>query len=88
MVDVLTVHEQIAHGSVTLGHLPVVDGNFGSLHLLPFWQAASIQVFNLASVGDDRLFFEVAYESMNGAGAEEIGKKQSIAPDTYDDLAS
>ena len=36
-VEVLTVKEQIAHGSVTLRHLPVVDGDLGSLQLFPFW---------------------------------------------------
>jgi hypothetical protein len=31
----LTVEKKIAHGSVTLWHLPVVDGDLRSLHLLP-----------------------------------------------------
>jgi hypothetical protein len=75
MMEMLTVHEQIAHCPVTLRHLPIVDGDLRCLHLLPLRQAAGVQVFNLPSVGDDCLFFEVAYEAMNGAGAEEVGKE-------------
>jgi hypothetical protein len=78
----LTVEKKIAHGSVTLRHLPVVDGDLWSLHLLPLRQKACVKVFDLASVCDDGFLLKIPYQSMNSARADEISEEHEVAPDT------
>jgi hypothetical protein len=75
-----TIKQQVPHGTVTLGHLPVVHSDLGSLQPLPLWQAPSVNVSNLASVRNHRLFFEIADETMDGSGADEVSEEEGIAP--------
>jgi hypothetical protein len=74
-LPILTVKEQITHRSVALRHLPVVDSNLRSLQTLPFGEAASVQIFDLASIGKYCLLFQIAHEAMDSARAYEVGEE-------------
>ena len=64
------VQQQVAHRAVALGHGPVLDRDVGRVHLLPQRQTAGVEVCDLARVGDDGFFFEVADEAVAGAGGD------------------
>jgi hypothetical protein len=72
------VQQQIAHRAVSLGHRPVLDRNVRRRHLLPQWQAAGVKVCDLAGVGDDGFFFEVADEAVAGAWGDEVGDEHEV----------
>lgn len=72
---VLTVEQKIAHLAMTLGHAPVVDRNFGRLHVLPLWQKTGVEVLELPGVGQNGFFLEVSDEAVDGAGADEVGEE-------------
>lgn len=67
---------------MAFGHLPVVDGDVGSLQLLPLRQASCIKILQLARVSKDSFLFEVSNKAVNGARTDEIGEEQSITPDS------
>jgi hypothetical protein len=68
----LTVEEQIAHRSMAFGHLPVVYSDIRSLQLFPLRKAASVQIFELAGVGNNSLLFEISDQAMNHTGTHEV----------------
>jgi hypothetical protein len=61
------IQQQVAHRALALGHRPVLDRDVRGVHLLPQRQAAGVEVCDLARVGDDCFFFEVADEAVAGA---------------------
>jgi hypothetical protein len=63
---------------MTLWHLPVVDSNLRSLQLLPLGKEACVEIFDLSGVRVDCLLFEVSYETMNQARANDLGYRISI----------
>ena len=50
------IEHQVANGSMTLGHIPVPDGNLGRFELLPFGQFPTIDIGNDPGVRQDCFF--------------------------------
>lgn len=81
------VKKQIAHGSVTLWHPPVVDGDLGHLQLLPLRDETSVDILDLTGVGNDSFLLEKTDESVDGPGAQEVREEQCIAPNALNTVS-
>ena len=77
------VQEQVAHGALALGHLPVVDGDVGHLEVWvgPLGQVAGVDLLDDAAVGVDGLLLEVADEAVAGARGEEVRQEHAVEED-------
>ncbi len=75
------VEQQIPHRPMTLGHVPILDGNLGRLKSFPLGQLAGLDVGNGQRVRHDGLLLEITDESMAGAGRDEIGEEHAVEED-------
>lgn len=47
-------------------------------HLLPFRKVTSVQVLDLAGIGEDGFLFEMSDETMAGFGGDEVGDEEGV----------
>lgn len=77
------VQQQVLHGPVAFGHLPVVDGQIrnAELGIGPLGQLPSLEVGDGERVRQHGLFFQVAHEAMAGARGDEVGEEHGVEED-------
>lgn len=75
------VQQQVAHRPLALGHLPVLDSDLRSGHVLPLGQLAGLEVVDGTGVGDDGLLLEVGHEAVAGAGRDQVREEEAIEED-------
>ncbi len=75
------VVKQIAHGAVTLRHVPILHRNLRCLEALPLWEFPSFDVSNGTGVGENCFFFQVADKTMADPGRHQVGQEHAIVED-------
>ena len=74
------IQDQIPNAPLPLRHIPVADGDLGSLGGLKERQVAGVDLGDEARVGDDGLLLEVADEAVARARRDEVGEEERVVP--------
>lgn len=77
------VEDEILHGPVTLGHVPVTDSKIGDTELgvRPLLKAAMVKLKQAAGVSVNSLFLKVADEAVANLGREEVRDEHGVVED-------
>ena len=77
------VKDEILHGPVTLGHVPVADSKIGDAELgvRPLLEAAMIELKQATGISVNSLLLEVANEAVANLGGEEVRDEHGVVED-------
>lgn len=73
--------KQIFDCLLSLGHLPILDGDLGRLLVLPVGEPSRLEFLDGSRVGDDSFLLEISDETVAGARGHQVGEEEAIEED-------